>query len=142
MKFFQLRTVLNPFLSLRSMPRTPLELPAAAKRWYHLRRKKCLGVAAHQVTMSCVDIRIFVCIFSNEKKQHQLRHECSMQQINIENIQHVGKWIFRKMAKSTLAFYKRCRMDLLKSRTTLCNFQTLLRYEDDSCMPFLKGARF
>ena len=24
-------------------------------------------------------------------------------------------------------------MDLLKSRTTLCGFQTLLRYEDDSC---------
>ena len=68
MKFFQLRIVLNPFLSLRFMPRPPLELPAAAKRWYHLRRKKCLGVAAHQVTMSCVDIRIFVCIFSNEKK--------------------------------------------------------------------------
>ena len=37
-----------------------------------------------------------------------------MQQICIEIIQHVGKWIFRKMAKSTLAFYKRCRMDLLK----------------------------
>ena len=60
--------------------------------------------------------------------KYQLRHECSMQQINIENIQHVGKWIFRKMAKSTLAFYKRCRMDLLKSRTKLCSFQTLLRY--------------
>ena len=74
--------------------------------------------------------------------KYQLRHECSMQQINIENIQHVGKWIFREMVKFTLAFYKRCRMDLLKSRTKLCGFQTLLRYEDDSCMPFLKGARF
>ena len=62
--------------------------------------------------------------------------QCWMQQINTENTQQVGKWIFRKMAKSALAFYKRCRMDLLKSRTTLCGFQALLRYEDDSCNEF------
>ena len=68
------------------------------------------------------------------KCQH--RHENSMQQICIEIIQHVGKWIFRKMAKSALAFYKRCKMDLLKSRTKLCGFQALLRYEDDSCNEF------
>ena len=55
--------------------------------------------------------------------KYQHRHENSMQQICREIVQRVGKWIFRKMAKSTLAFSTRCRMDWLKSRKKPCSFQ-------------------
>ena len=55
--------------------------------------------------------------------KYQHRHENPLQQICREIVQRVGKWIFRKMAKSTLAFYTRCRMDSLKSRKKPCSFQ-------------------
>ena len=55
--------------------------------------------------------------------KYQHRHENSLQQICREIVQRVGKWIFRKMAKSTLAFSTRCRMDWLKSRKKPCSFQ-------------------
>ena len=57
--------------------------------------------------------------------KYQHRHENPLQQICREIVQRVGKWIFRKMAKSTLAFYTRCRMDSLKSRKKTLQLSTV-----------------
>ena len=57
--------------------------------------------------------------------KYQHRHENSLQQICREIVQRVGKWIFRKMAKSTLAFSTRCRMDWLKSRKKTLQLSTV-----------------
>ena len=90
-----------------------------------------------QVFLNCqVQMFVLLELLGLFYRQADAKTQCWMQQINIENTQQVGKWIFRKMAKSALAFYKRCKMDLLKSRTKLCGFQALLRYEDDSCNEF------
>ena len=90
-----------------------------------------------QVFLNCqVQMFVLLELLGLFYRQADAKTQCWMQQINTENTQQVGKWIFRKMAKSALAFYKRCKMDLLKSRTKLCGFQALLRYEDDSCNEF------